>query len=250
MAFTKLTSDEIANIVKYTRAPRPVKDTITQGWEGVDDHEDRIAAMEGGGGGGMPVVVGATANNFPLFDTGGVLKDSGVTGVSLSQFPDIVTYVDVTNQAMAPRYTYCAISKTQGTHDAFTMPANGGFIKDIFVIVMTKEDTGTKTLDVGIDGGVTDTDGLAAGLDVGTAGSSRPGPVLDATSTWYTGNTRGVLMSTTKAGSSATIPGIYFEFPFSFSPNDKVTYTVPTGGYTELDAFLCCEYVENVQVGV
>lgn len=250
MSWTKLTTDEIANIVKYTRAPRPVKDTITQGWEGVDDHEDRIAAMEGGGGGGMPVVVGATANNFPLFDAGGVLKDSGVSGVDVDKYPDIVDYLLVDSQAMAPRFVYAAISNTEGSHDAFTLPANGGLLEDVFLIIMTEESTGTKTIDIGIDGGVTDTDGLATGLDVGTAGGTRPGPVLDATSTWYTGNTRGVLMSTTKAGSSATIPGIYFEFPFFFSPGDKVTYTVPTGGYTELDAFICVKYLENVQVGV
>lgn len=116
----------------------------------------------------------------------------------------------------------------------FVLPAKA-VVKNVFVVVNTKEDTATtKTIDVGTDGaGSNDPDGFLEGVSVAATGFVK-GTLLN------TGQTLGALLRVDEDGAGTLVPEIDVA-----SGGEKVTVTPgEAGGFTEVDFDLFIEYIE------
>lgn len=131
---------------------------------------------------------------------------------------------------------------------AWDLPTKA-IVLDVFLDVVTAEATGgTKTIDIGTDGsGSNDPDGFADGLSVAATGIKRPQAAITAggTETYFSSNTRGVLLSSFLAGANvAGDVGTYQEFSNMTSGAESITYTLGSNDFAELVANLYIVYIE------
>lgn len=137
-------------------------------------------------------------------------------------------------------------SRAEGSHDVGELHATKDcLLLDLFVVVSTIEESGTTTVDVGVD---TTTDGVGDAVPVGVAGKIRPQATVTVggSETYYSANTRGSLMSDYIAGSNTDGDfGLYREKPTWVTAGDQLNYTVPSGGWTEFAGYLLAVYVEQ-----
>jgi hypothetical protein len=131
----------------------------------------------------------------------------------------------------------------------FTLPA-GFMVQDCFVNVITAEATGgTKTIDVGTAGTSNDPDGFIDGASVAGIAKVRGQATVTTgvTETYYSANTRGVLLSDYLAGTNAADDfGIYREKPDFTAGGDPVTASPGSADFEELVADV---YVIGVEIG-
>jgi hypothetical protein len=131
----------------------------------------------------------------------------------------------------------------------FTLPTKF-MVVDCFVDVITQEATGgTKTIDVGTAGTSNDPDGFIDGASVAAAGQVRGQATVTTGSseTYYSANTRGVLLSDYLAGGDAADNfGVYREKPDFTAGGDPVTASPGSADFEELVADV---YVIGVEIG-
>jgi len=115
----------------------------------------------------------------------------------------------------------------------FTLP-DGAVVFDVFLHVLTKEDTGsTKELDIGTDSNDSgDPNGYADGLSVANTGIVRPSLAHNAV-------TRGALLYENTADGSAPVP-----IPDTTMGGKEITYTAGASDFDELVAKLYIVYME------
>jgi len=150
----------------------------------------------------------------------------------------------------APKVVRIALSAASDTNENDTgwdLPSNA-VVLDVYLRITTAEATAsTKTIDIGTDGsGSNDPDGFADALSTATLGLVRPGVTVTAggTETYYSANTRGVLLSTFLAGAdSAADTGHYTELPDTTSGGESVTWTAGEA-QTEFAGFLYVVYFD------
>jgi hypothetical protein len=131
----------------------------------------------------------------------------------------------------------------------FTLPAKF-MVQDVFVDVITAEATGgTKTIDVGTAGTSNDPDGFIDGASVAGIAKVRGQATVTTGSaeTYYSANTRGVLLSDYLAGGNAGDNfGVYREKPDFTAGGDPVTASPGSADFEELVADV---YVIGLEIG-
>lgn len=142
--------------------------------------------------------------------------------------------------------TVVAAATEQDT--GWDLPAKA-LVLDVFAYVTTAEATGgTKTVDIGTNGsGSDDPDGFADALSVASTGFVRPQAAVTAggSETYFSANTRGVLLSNYIAGTNADGDfGLYREKPDGTSGGESVTYTLGSADFAELVADLYIVFIE------
>ena len=141
--------------------------------------------------------------------------DAEHSGVAIIKFADLIDASSVT---------------TAGTAVATSVSLpDDAIVLDVWYDV-TSEHSGA-TFDLGISGG--DEDGLIDGASLTSAATVRPGPAVTAGSSesYYSGNTRGVLLSNYVAGAdTATDHGLYSEKWDGTSAGDTLCYTANSTG--------------------
>ncbi|MFA5424232.1 MAG: hypothetical protein WC374_10285 [Phycisphaerae bacterium] len=124
-----------------------------------------------------------------------------------------------------------AIAANTDPHDTSIVIPAGSIIKNVWLRVTTKEDTGTtKTVDIGISGG--DEDGLLAGVSVAAAGTVKG--TLDSA-----GQTLGAELCADESGAGALVPE-----PYVCAAETTICYTLGSSNFAELVADVIVEYVE------
>jgi hypothetical protein len=123
-------------------------------------------------------------------------------------------------------------------------------VYDVFVDVRTAEATGaTKTIDVGTSTVSNDPDGFIDGGSVAATGRVRGQATVTTGSaeTYYSANTRGVLLSDYVVGTDADGDfGLYREKPDTTSSGDVVTATPGSADFEELAADI---YIVGLEMG-
>lgn len=118
-------------------------------------------------------------------------------------------------------------------HDTALVIPIGSIILRAWLVVATKEDTGTtKTVNVGIKGGAAD--GLIKGASVAAAGTIK-GTLVS------TGQTAGTNLSVDESGTGVLVPE-----PYICEADVTVNYTLGSADFEEMDAKVVVEYVEPV----
>lgn len=143
-----------------------------------------------------------------------------------------LNYLDSSVNGAVTRYAKAALTIVEDTdaHDtAIVIPA-GSIIKNVWVDVATKEDTGTtKLVDIGVSSG--DEDGFLDGVSVAAAGTIK-GTLLN------TGQTLGALLCVDESGSGALVPE-----PYVCSAATTICYTLSAANFAELVASVIVEYI-------
>jgi hypothetical protein len=121
-------------------------------------------------------------------------------------------------------------------------------VLDVILDVTTKEDDGgTKTIIIGTTTATGDPNGFANGVSVAAAALVRGGAAMTAggNETYYSGNTRGALLSDWKAGSNAVEDvGHYREFPDLSSGGETLTWTPGSNDFAQLAADIYVTYID------
>ena len=153
------------------------------------------------------------------------LAGSGVTAAELN-YLDASVNGAVTRYSKAP-LTIVAATTAQDT--TIVIPA-GSIIKNVWVVVDTKEATGaTKTVDIGVKSG--DEDGFLDGVSVAATGTIK-GTLLN------TGQTLGALMSVDEGGTGELVPE-----PYVCATDTTLCYTLGSDDFAELVATAIVEWV-------
>ncbi|MFA5239802.1 MAG: hypothetical protein WC476_08880 [Phycisphaerae bacterium] len=166
------------------------------------------------------------ANSFKSLKTAAPTL-TGMTLVALDGFA-----VDAGINVRYVKYPLTIAANTDPHDTAIVIPA-GSIIKNVWVHVATKEDTGTtKTVDIGISGG--DEDGFLAGVSVAVAGIIK-GTLDNA------GQTLGAELCVDEDGAGALVPE-----PYVCAAETTICYTLGSSNFAELVANVIVEYVEII----
>lgn len=145
---------------------------------------------------------------------------------------DELEYLDVSANGAVTRYSKEAlpiVAAATAQDTGIVIPA-GSIIKNVWIDVATKEDTGaTQTVDIGVSGG--DEDGFLKGVSVAAAGTVK-GTLLSS------GQTLGELMSVDEGGTGELVPE-----PYVCAAETTLCYTLGSADFAELVANVIVEWV-------
>jgi len=145
---------------------------------------------------------------------------------------DELEYLDASANGAVTRYSKESLPIVEATtaQDMKLVIPKGSIIKNVWVLVQTKELTGaTKTIDIGVSGG--DENGFLAGVSVAADGLIK-GTLLNS------GQTLGALMSVDEGGTGQLVPE-----PYVCSADTKLCYTLGSDDFAELVATAIVEWV-------
>lgn len=217
-------------------------------------HYNKISGING-------IYVGPDGSEVLVSNSSGVLLQAGVsvtsTAAELNKLDGAtvttaeINTLDLSAVGAIQKIKKIAIAAGDGTSEndtGWTLPADA-IVLDVFLNISAAEATGgTKTIDIGTDGsGSNDPDGFADAISVAGTGLVRPQATLTAggSETYFSANTRGVLLSDFLAGSdSATDVGTYREKPDLTSGGESITWTPGSGDFVEFAADLFIVYIE------
>jgi hypothetical protein len=194
-----------------------------------------------------------TATYAHEWQAGIALTAASAAGDEISAFLDIRPIDTASMLGYGLKVAKLDIAHGDGTSETdteFDLPATC-MVVDVLTAVDVAEATGaTKTIDIGTlstDSG--DADGFADALSVAATGLVRPQATVTAgnNETYYSANTRGVLLSDYLVGTDADGDfGLYREKPCTAPGSVSVTWTPGSADFAELDATIYIIYVELV----